>query len=71
MRVTSQRLWPRHGGYGFSALELVVALSLAALAVIGVLGLVRMTTRAAWVVESRLDAQQHARRAVERLTEEL
>ncbi|MBI3998195.1 MAG: hypothetical protein HY355_04110, partial [Armatimonadetes bacterium] len=44
---------------------------LAALAVIGVLGLVRMTTRAAWVVESRLDAQQHARRAVERLTEEL
>lgn len=56
---------------GLSMLELIVALSLLALAATGLLGLVRVGTRTAQITENRLEAQQGARRAIERVIEEL
>ena len=56
---------------GFTVLELVVSLAVLALALIGLGGLARTTTRVSLLHGERLDAQQAARRAVERITEEL
>jgi len=56
---------------GWSILELVVALSLTALAVTGVTGLLRLTMGSAQLITNRLDAQQSARRGIDRVTEEL
>lgn len=56
---------------GFSIIELVVALTVLALALIGIGGLARTATRVSLFHGERLDAQQAARRAVERIIEEL
>jgi hypothetical protein len=56
---------------GWSVLELVIALSLASVAVAAIAGLLHFTIRSAQVTENRLEAQQAARRAIERVTEEL
>ncbi|MDR7520147.1 MAG: prepilin-type N-terminal cleavage/methylation domain-containing protein [Armatimonadota bacterium] len=68
-RVRSQAARERR--LGFTLIELLIALSLGATAVVGVLGLVRVATQAAVLTEGRLDAQQHARRAMDRMVEEL
>jgi hypothetical protein len=49
----------------------MVALSLATLAIVGVAGLLRLTMRSAQLITNRLDAQQAARRGIDRVTEEL
>ncbi len=59
------------GSRGLSMLELIVALSLMALAASGLLGLARVATRAAQIIEGRFEAQQNARRAIDRVIEEL
>ncbi len=56
---------------GVSLAELVVALGLMAVAAAGLLGLVRMTVQAVALIGDGLDGQQGARRALERITEEL
>ncbi|MGQ0548623.1 MAG: PulJ/GspJ family protein [Armatimonadota bacterium] len=56
---------------GLTMLELMVALSLVALAATGLFGVARMTGRNVQITESRLEAQQGARRALERVIEEL
>ncbi len=56
---------------GWSILELVLALSLVTLAAVGMGGLLRITIRSAEITANRLDAQQAARRAIDRVTEEL
>ncbi len=52
-------------------LELVLSLSLAAAVVTAAAGLARTTMRAVALTESRLEVNQGARRAIERVTEEL
>lgn len=56
---------------GLSLIELVLALSLVGLAVAGLMGLARTTSRAALLTADRLDEQQGVRRALERVIEEL
>jgi hypothetical protein len=56
---------------GFTVIELVVALTVLTLALIGIGGLTRTATRVSLLHGERLDAQQAARRAVERIVEEL
>lgn len=56
---------------GLSLIELTMGLSLAAVAAAGLLGLARMASQAAVLVGDGLDGQQGARRALERVTEEL
>lgn len=56
---------------GLTLLELMVACSLVALAATGLFGLVRMTARSVQITENRLEAQQGARRGLERVIEEL
>jgi prepilin-type N-terminal cleavage/methylation domain-containing protein len=56
---------------GFTVIELIVSLAVLALALAGLGGLARTATRVSRLHEERLDAQQAARRAVERITEEL
>ncbi|MGH2405867.1 MAG: PulJ/GspJ family protein [bacterium] len=65
---------PRSGAAvraGLTTLELMVALSLMALAATGLFAVARMTGRNIQVTESRLEAQQGARRGLERVIEEL
>lgn len=56
---------------GLSLIELTLALSLTAMAMAGLMGLVRMASQAAILAGDGLDGQQGARRAMERVTEEL
>lgn len=56
---------------GLSLIELILALSLTAMAAAGLMGLVRLTSQAVILSGDRLDGQQGARRAMERVTEEL
>ena len=56
---------------GWSILELVVALSLTTLALTGVTGLLHLTIRSAQLITHRLEAQQAARRGIERVMAEL
>lgn len=74
------RVGTAHGGsirgilaarVGMTVLELVIALSLTGMAVAGIMGMSRTTTRLALIHDGRLDAQQWARRGMERVVEEL
>lgn len=56
---------------GWSTLELVIALTLLALAAAGLWGISGTASRVSALHVGRLDAQQGARRALERVTEEL
>lgn len=56
---------------GLSLIELALALGLTAMAAAGLMGLVRMASQAAILAGDGLDGQQGARRAMERVTEEL
>ena len=56
---------------GWSMIELVIALTLLAVAAAGLWGLSGTASRASALHAGRLDAQQGARRALERVTEEL
>lgn len=57
--------------HGFTVIELIVSLAVLALALVGLGGLARTATSVSMLHEERLDAQQAARRAVERIVEEL
>lgn len=59
------------GERGWSAIELVIALTLLALAAVSLWGIAGAASRASVLHAGRLDAQQGARRALERVTEEL
>lgn len=52
-------------------IELILSLCLLSMAAVGLFGLLRTATRAAQITENRLEAQQGARRAIERVIEEL
>lgn len=56
---------------GLTLLELMVALSLVAMAATGLVGVARMTARSIQITETRLEARQGARRGLERVIEEL
>ncbi len=56
---------------GLTMLELMMALSLVALAATALFGVARMMGRNVQITEARLEAQQGARRALERVIEEL
>jgi hypothetical protein len=56
---------------GWSLLELVLALSVLTLAAAALAGLARLTTLSLHVTVRRLDAQQAARRGIERVADEL
>jgi hypothetical protein len=62
---------PRTGPHGVTVLELVVSLSLVAAVIAAVAAFGRTTARVTHVHDGRLDAQQGARRALERIIEEL
>ncbi|MDR7496470.1 MAG: hypothetical protein QN174_05885 [Armatimonadota bacterium] len=59
------------GERGWAAIELVIALTLLALAAAGLWGLGGTASRVSVLHAGRLDAQQGARRALDRVTEEL
>lgn len=72
--MDQQTRGPTRGGAakaGLTMLEVMVALSLAALAAAGLFGVARMTARNVQITEGRLEAQQGARRGLERVIEEL
>lgn len=56
---------------GFTLIELAVSLSVLTLALVGIGGLARFTTRVSLLHGERLEAQQAARRAIDRIVEEL
>lgn len=58
-------------GRGATLLELMVAISLVAMAATGFFGVARVTVRSVQLTEGRLEAQQAARRGLERVIEEL
>jgi len=62
---------PPAASRGLSLTELALALSLTAMAAAGLMGLVRISSQAVILAGDGLDGQQGARRAMERITEEL
>ncbi len=65
---TARSIWGRGG---WTILESILSLSLAAAVIAAAAGLARTAMRAATLTESRLEVSQGARRAIERVTEEL